>query len=424
MKNQTRTADLIVVGGGPAGMMAAITAAEQGVQVLLLERNGYCGKKLNITGKGRCNLTNNTIPSEVIKNIPHGGKFLYSAVSGFSPADVMDWFESRGLPLKTERGDRVFPVSDKAADVSALLRSELHRLSVKVLQSRVRQILTEDGRITGASDEKETYGCQALVLATGGLSYPATGSTGDGYRLAAGLGHSITPGRASIVSLSSEDSFCGELAGLSLKNVKIKALSEQGKNLYEDFGEMLFTHYGVSGPIILSASAHLCDYPFGCCTLEIDLKPALDEGRLDARILREFSEGTNRSVANVLPALLPKSLVPVVLRLADVSPEEKVNAVTKEQRRAILGAMKRLPVKITGLRPVEEAVVTSGGVSLKEIDPRTMGSKLVKGLYFAGELIDADAYTGGFNLQIAWATGHMAGAKAAAALIESNKNER
>ena len=418
MKNQIRTADVIVVGGGPAGMMAAITAAEQGAGVLLLERNGYCGKKLNITGKGRCNLTNDSQPQEMVKNIPHGGKFLYSAIASFSSADTMDWFERRGLPLKTERGDRVFPKSDKAVDVSALLRSELRRTGVKVLQSRARELIVEDGRITGVADEKEVHRCKAVILATGGLSYPATGSTGDGYHLAEALGHTVRPGKASIVPLISDSSFCAQLAGLGLKNVKVRFLSEQGKLLYEDFGELLFTHFGVSGPVVLSASAHLCDYTFGRCSMEIDLKPALDEAKLDARLLREFSGATNRSASNVLPALLPRSLVPVVLELAGIPAETQVNAITREQRKAILAVMKKLTVEITGLRPVEEAVVTSGGVSLREIDSHSMRSKLVEGLWFAGEIIDADAYTGGYNLQIAWSTGHMAGEKAAAYALE------
>ena len=400
-------------------MMAAITAAESGARVIVLERNGYCGKKINITGKGRCNLTNDCAVADVVKNIPHGGKFLYSAVAKFAPSDTIEWFESRGLPLKTERGDRVFPQSDRATDVSALLRAEMKRAGVKVIEGRVASVKVENGEVTAVNDENGTTLCKAVVLATGGLSYPATGSTGDGYRIAAALGHTIAPTGASIVPLVSDDLFCGELAGLALRNVKVRAITGAGKVLYEDFGELLFTHFGLSGPTILSASAHLCQLDFSeqSCRIEIDLKPALDEKKLDARLLREFAGASNRSVSNVLASLMPRALAAILPRIAGVDGGAPVNSVTREQRKRIEMVIKKLSVNITGLRPVEEAVITRGGVSLSEVNSHNMASKLVKGLYFAGELLDVDAYTGGFNLQIAWSTGHLAGVSAAKNLI-------
>lgn len=415
MKNLTKTADIVVIGGGAAGMMAAITAAENGAEVIVLERNGYCGKKINITGKGRCNLTNDSEVVDVVKNIPHGGKFLYSALSSFTPADVIEWFESRGLPLKTERGGRVFPQSDKAIDVSALLRNEMHAAGVKVVQGRADSLIVEDGIIRGVKAENDAYGCKAVILATGGVSYPATGSTGDGYTLARSVGHSITKTKASIVSLTSSEVFCAELSGLGLKNVKVKAVTGRGKTIYDDFGELLFTHFGLSGPTILSASAHLCDFDFktDSCRIEIDLKPALDEGKLDTRILRDFSEAPNKSLANVMTALVPRAMIPIILQKADIDGTIPVNSVTREQRKTIISVLKCFTVSVSGLRPVTEAVITSGGIALREIDSHSMESKLVKGLYFAGEVIDADAYTGGYNLQIAWATGHLAGERAA-----------
>lgn len=363
--------------------------------------------------------SNNCEVADAVKNIPHGGKFLYSAISKFSPQQTIDWFESRGLQLKTERGDRVFPASDKAVDVSALLRAEMKRAGVKVVQGRARSIEISDGTVCSVVDENGEFACKAAILATGGRSYPATGSTGDGYTIAQALGHTVTPTGASIVPLVSGDTFCAELAGLSLKNVKVKAITDNKRVIYEDFGELLFTHFGLSGPTILSASAHLCDIDFGAhsCQIAIDLKPALDEGKLDARMLREFAETPNRSISNLLGSLLPRALATILPGLAGVDGSTPVNSITREQRRQIETVIKRFVVNIGGLRPVEEAVITRGGVSLSEVDSHSMASKLVKGLYFAGELLDVDAYTGGFNLQIAWSTGNLAGKSAAHYLL-------
>ena len=398
-------ADVIVIGGGPAGMFGAITAAKQGKKVLLLEQNSRLGKKLLITGKGRCNVTNNCDAQEVLQNIPRNGRFLYSAMAAFPPKAAMDFFEQHGCPLKTERGNRVFPVSDKAASVLDCLREELRRCHVEIRNQRVRSISVEEDRVTGVVTDCAKHSAPKVILATGGLSYPTTGSTGDGYEMARVLGHTIVPAEGSLVPLETEGSDCQDMQGLSLRNVAVKLVNEKNKVLYRDFGELLFTHFGISGPTVLSASAHLK----GACRLIIDLKPALEEGKLDERILRDLEMYQNRSMENALTDLLPRSMIPVVLRRANIDASMQANSLTKQQRRALVEQLKGFTLEIVGKRPVAEAIITSGGVKVSEIDPKTMESKIVSGLFFAGEIIDCDAYTGGFNLQIAWATAYAAG---------------
>ena len=399
------TYDGIIIGGGPAGMFAAITAADRGQKVLLLERNDRLGKKLLITGKGRCNVTNDCSEQEVLQNVPRNGRFLYSAMAACPPAKVMEFFESHSCALKTERGNRVFPVSDRSQSVLECLQNELRRLKVTVRTARVRQLLTENGAAVGVKTESEEIRAKWVILATGGLSYPTTGSTGDGYAMAQALGHTVTKTEGSLVPLETAGEDCQQMQGLSLRNVGVKLVNEKKKVLYKDFGELLFTHFGVSGPTVLSASAHMK----GSCRLIIDLKPALDEGKLDSRILRDLEMYRNRSMENALTDLLPRSMIPVVLRRLKIDPAMQANSLTKQQRRAMVELLKAFPVEIIGKRPVAEAIITSGGVKISEIDPKTMESKLVPGLYFAGEIIDCDAYTGGFNLQIAWATAYAAG---------------
>ena len=398
-------ADVIVIGGGPAGMFAAITAARQGSKVILLERNDRLGKKLLITGKGRCNVTNDCEEQEVLQNIPRNGRFLYSAMAAMPPRALMKFIEDLGCPLKTERGNRVFPVSDKAISVLNCLQDELRRLHVTVRTARVREILTEEDCVRGVSTDAGVYEATKVILATGGVSYPTTGSTGDGYDMARSLGHTIIPAEGSLVPLETAGNDCPDMQGLSLRNVAVKLVNEKNKVLYKDFGELLFTHFGVSGPTVLSASAHMK----GDCRLVIDLKPALDEGKLDARILRDLEMYQNRSMENALTDLLPRSMIPVVLRRLSIDPAMQANSLTRQQRRSMVELLKAFPVEITKKRPVSEAIITSGGVKVSEIDPKTMESKLIPGLFFAGEIIDCDAYTGGFNLQIAWATAYAAG---------------
>ena len=398
--------DGIVIGGGPAGMFAAITAAEKGSRVLLLERNERLGKKLLITGKGRCNVTNNCDVQEVLRNIPRNGRFLYSALDALPPQAVMAFFEKNGCPLKTERGNRVFPVSDKSQSVLDCLKNVLRRHSVTVRTARVQEILTENGEVVGVRTENERIEADWVILATGGLSYPTTGSTGDGFAMAAALGHTVTATEGSLVPLEIAGRDCPDMQGLSLRNVGVKLLNEKGKLLYRDFGELLFTHFGVSGPTVLSASAHLKGEN---CRFVIDLKPALDEGKLDARILRDLELYKNRSMENALTDLLPRSMIPVVLRRLGIPGDLQANSLTKQNRRAMVELLKGFSLNISGKRPVAEAIITAGGIKVKEVDPKTMESKLVKGLYFAGEVLDVDAYTGGFNLQIAWSTGYAAG---------------
>ena len=404
------THDLIVVGGGPAGMFAAITAARNGAKVLLLEKNDRLGKKLLITGKGRCNVTNDCPAEEVLRNTPRNGRFLYSAMTAFPPESTKQFFENQGCPLKTERGNRVFPQSDRSASILDSLKKALTDQGVTVKTGRVRQILTLDGAVSGVRTDGDEYTAPSVILATGGASYPATGSTGDGYAMAQKLGHRVIPAQGSLVPLETAGEDCRRMQGLSLRNVGVRLLDARGKVLYRDFGELLFTHFGVSGPTVLSASCHLKGE--GCC-LVIDLKPALEEGKLDARILRDLELYQNRTMENALTDLLPRSMIPVVLDRLEIDPAMQANSLTKEKRRALVGLLKAFRVEITGKRPVAEAIITSGGVKVSEIDPKTMESKLVPGLFFAGEVIDCDAYTGGFNLQIAWATAFAAGRSAA-----------
>lgn len=397
--------DGIVIGGGPAGMFAAIVAAKRGQRVLLLERNDRLGKKLLITGKGRCNVTNDCDAGEVLKNVPRNGRFLFSAMAACPPEKVKAFFEEYGCPLKTERGNRVFPVSDRSQSVLEALQKAIRRAGVTVVTGRVTDILTENGKAVGVMAGKEAYHSKWVLLATGGLSYPTTGSTGDGYALAGKLGHTITPTEGSLVPLEGDDD-CAEMQGLSLRNVGVKLINGKGKTLFTDFGELLFTHFGVSGPTVLSASAHLKGEG---CRLLIDLKPALDEGKLNERILRDLQMYKNRSMENALTDLLPRSMIPVVLKRLGIDSNLQANSLNKQQRRSLVELLKAFPVEIRGKRPVSEAIITSGGIKISEIDPKTMASKTVPGLYFAGEIIDCDAYTGGFNLQIAWATAYAAG---------------
>ena len=403
---------IVVVGGGAAGMMAAIFAAEQGAEVTLLEPNERLGKKLNITGKGRCNVTNNADIETLMANTPKNGKFLYSAFSKFDGRDAMAFFEKIGVPLKTERGNRVFPVSDRAFDVSGALERKLKVLKVALVRDRAVSLGIAEGAVSEVVGEKRTYPADAIILATGGVSYPATGSTGEGHRMATEVGHTVTALQGSLVPLKEQGNLCARMQGLSLRNVSLTVF-ENDKKIYTDFGEMLFTHFGVSGPLVLSASSHMRKFDKKKYRLEIDLKPALDEPTLDKRILSDFEKHSNSDFCNALNDLLPQKLIPVLVELTGIPEHQKVHDITKEQRRELLRLLKHFPVEVAGLRPVTDAIITSGGVKVSEINPTTMESKVVKGLYFAGELIDVDAYTGGFNLQIAWATGRAAGIAAA-----------
>lgn len=401
------SADAVVIGGGAAGMMCSAVAAERGLDVILLEPNKILGRKLRITGKGRCNVTNNCDIREFLNNIPGDGRFLYSALNRLSPRDTMELFESLGLHLKTERGNRVFPVSDNANDVAGTLQRYMNRAGVRVIHSSAKHIITEADTVTGVETCDGVIECRAAVICTGGLSYPLTGSRGAGYKMAQELGHTVTPTRPSLVPLESDDDYCAEMQGFSLKNVTLSAY-EDDKLIYKELGEMLFTHFGVSGPLVLSASSHMRRFGEAKYQLRIDLKPGLDEKKLDARLLRDFEKYANRDFANSLGDLAGKAMIPVLVRLSGIPAETKVNSITREQRHELLRLLKSFPVSVSGPRTIDEAIVTSGGVSTKEINPRTMQSKLVGGLYFAGEVMDLDAYTGGFNLQIAWSTAYVA----------------
>lgn len=396
--------DGIVIGGGPAGMFAAITAAEQGSKVLLIEKNDRLGKKLLITGKGRCNVTNHCSGEEVLRSIPRNGKFLYSAIGAFPPQQIIDFFENRGCALKVERGNRVFPVSDRSVSVLECLKNGLKRTGVTIRHGTAENVLAENGIAKGVVVDGEIFPTSWVILATGGVSYPATGSTGDGYVIAKKHGHTVVEPEGSLVPLVTDDD-SARMQGLSLRNVGVKLLNAKGKLLYKDFGELLFTHFGVSGPTVLSASAHL---DRSACKLLIDLKPAMDENKLDARLLRDLEQYRNRSMENALVDLLPRSMIPVVLDRLSIPADLQANSLKREQRKAIVSLLKAFEVRIVGKRPVSEAIITSGGIKVAEINPKTMESKLVKGLYFAGEIIDCDAYTGGFNLQIAWSTAYAA----------------
>ena len=407
---------IIVIGGGAAGMMAAIWSAKGGAEVTLLEKNEKLGKKLFITGKGRCNLTNACDVEELFQNVVTNPKFMYSAFYSFDNRQVMDFFEGLGMPVKVERGNRVFPVSDHSSDVIKALEQECKRLGVEIcLHKRVKMLcFAEDtGHVKGVLlDDGNRIFADAVIVATGGISYPRTGSTGDGYAFARECGHEIKQCFPSLVPFEIKETWCQEIMGLALKNVAV-TVTAGGKKVYDDFGEMLFTHFGVSGPLIISASAYVHRYLDQPLTLYIDLKPVLSVEQLDERILRDFGNNQNKQFKHALDALLPKRLIPIIIEQSRISPEKRVNEITREERLRLTGLLKKLPLTITGIRDYDEAIITKGGVSVKQINPSTMESKLVKGLYFAGEVLDLDALTGGFNLQIAWSTGYLAGMSAA-----------
>lgn len=387
--------------------MAAVHAARFGKSVIVFEKNERTGRKLRITGKGRCNVTNNSSMEEHMKNIPVNPRFLYSSYSSFCAEETMAFFEELGVPLKTERGNRVFPVSDKADDIADAFDREMKKLGVKLIHKRVSGLIIEDGKCCGVTAGKDEFRSESVLIACGGKSYPNTGSNGDGYALAEAAGHTITEIKPSLVPLVSPDKYCAEMMGLSLRNVTLK-LFDREKLIYSELGEMLFTHFGVSGPLVLSASSHIRDMQPNRYTLKIDLKPGLTAEQLDMRIQRDFSENLNRDFANGIRKLLPAKLIPVAVKLSGIPAEQKVNGITREQRRKLGEIIKDFPVRISAFRPVDEAIITSGGVSVREINPKTMESKLVSGLFFAGEVIDVDAYTGGFNLQIAFSTAYSA----------------
>lgn len=401
-------AELVVIGGGPAGMMCAYAASSRGIDTILLEPNRQLGRKLRITGKGRCNITNNCDIKEFMRNIPGDGRFLYSALNRFSPENTIEFFQQHGLAVKTERGNRVFPVSDNANDVAGTMAHICERAGVRVIHQRAKRVHVQNGAVAGVEVDAGLIECASVCVCTGGLSYPLTGSTGDGYTFARSAGHTVTALHPSLVPLECAEDYCGEMQGFSLKNVAL-SVYEDDKLIYKEQGEMLFTHFGVSGPLVLSASSHMRRFDSAKYRLEIDLKPALDEKKLDARILRDFEKYANREFKNALCDLAGYTMIPVLIRLSEIPEDTKVNSITREQRMKLLHIFKAFPLSVIGTRPIDEAIVTAGGVNTKEINPRTMESKLVSGLYFAGEVLDVDGYTGGFNLQIAWATGYVAG---------------
>ncbi len=415
MSMKSTIADVIVIGAGAAGMFAAVTAAEKGLRVLLLEKNDRIGKKLAITGKGRCNVTNACSAEDVLKNVPRNGRFLYSALYGFTPEQAMGFFERHGCALKVERGNRVFPTSDRSADVISALERAMNRLRVERKKATVLGIFAQDGRVAAIKTAEGIISARRVILCTGGKSYPLTGSTGDGYAFAEALGHTVVEPIGSLVPLIAQED-CAKMQGLSLRNTELRLLNAKGKVVFQDFGELLFTHFGLSGPTVLSASAHM--KAGESYMIQLDLKPALDEQKLDARFLRDFEKYANRSMENALADLYPHSMIPVLLERCRIDPTMKANSLTKLQRRALLEQTKRFTIQVIGTRPVEEAIITRGGISVKEIDPKTMQSKLVEGLYFAGEIIDCDAYTGGFNLQIAWSTAYSAAMACAEAVSD------
>lgn len=407
------TSDIVIIGGGAAGMFAAAVASEYGAKVTLIEKNKYLGRKLGITGKGRCNITNNCSVNEMISSITGNGRFLYSAFNGFTPEDTMAFFERIGVELKTERGGRVFPVTDKAAQVVTALRKKVLDGGVKIVNSEAKSIEYENGAVSSVITSDAKIKCSSVIVCTGGLSYPLTGSTGDGYIFAREAGHSVSELRPSLIPLVEDGDVCSKMQGLSLKNVRLTVFNSKNKEIFTDFGEMLFTHFGVSGPLVLSASAHMRDYEKEKYYLTIDLKPALDEAKLDSRILRDFDKYKNKDFENALSDLLHKKMIPVVVELSGIDPWKKVNSITKEERKALAFLIKHFRINIAGPRPIEEAIITAGGVSVRELKPSTMESKLKKGLYFAGEVLDVEAYTGGYNLQIAWSTAYAAASDAA-----------
>ncbi len=404
--------DLIVIGGGAAGLMAAGTAAKKGLKVTLFERNEKLARKVAITGKGRCNVTNNCpLLNDLIANVPVNGRFLYGAFSRFTTDDTIDFFEKLGVPLKIERGNRVFPVSDRALDIVDALNKYITVNGVKRKTARVTELLTDEGRVIGCKTEDGAeFFADNVLIATGGKSYPATGSTGDGYTLAQSVGHTITELKPSLVPLECHEGWCTDAQGLSLRNVEIKVEDTKTfKTVYKDFGEMIFTHFGVSGPMVLSASSHMRNMERGRYKIHIDFKPALTHEQLDKRLQRDLLECSNKNLFNTLSLMLPRKMIPIVVKLSGLNGNIKSNQVTKDMRETLVYLLKDITLTVTDFRPIEEAIVTSGGVSVSEIDPKTMKSKIIEGLYFAGEVIDVDAYTGGFNLQIAFSTGHLAG---------------
>ena len=410
-KTQKRVA---VVGGGAAGMMSAIHAAYMGADVTLFEKNDRLGKKLRITGKGRCNVTNDSSTEEFLQNVPTNPRFLYAALNNFSTADTIDFFEGCGVPLKVERGKRVFPVSDKASDIVKALSERMRDCGVKVVNDKVTDIEISGGEIRGIVAGGKRLPFDSVIVCTGGMSYKMTGSDGDGYKFARRAGHTVTPLTPSLVPIVCEGRLCPSMQGLSLKNVSMKiVVRESGRVVFEDFGEMMFTHFGITGPMVLSASAHLPDISKKIYEAHIDLKPALDESALDARIRSDFAKYSNRDFVNSLGDLLPLKAIEPIIGLSGIDPRKKVNSITKEERRALLGTIKCIKIPLSGFRPIDEAIITKGGVAVGEISPKTMESKFVRGLYFAGEVLDLDAYTGGFNLQIAFSTAVLAGENAA-----------
>jgi predicted Rossmann fold flavoprotein len=412
-------AGVAVIGGGAAGLMAAYSAARYGARVTLFERNDRCGRKLAITGKGRCNVTNDCSVEELLQNVPTNPRFLYSALGRFDTSDTKAFFEERGVALKVERGRRVFPVSDRAEDIVRALVGACKEMGVSICYERVTALRIENSELLGLVTEKNSYDAEAVIVCTGGKSYPRTGSDGDGYALARSAGHSVTPLLPSLVPICSESKLCPTLQGLSLKNVSLSVVRKQdGKEVYSDFGEMMFTHFGLTGPMILSASAHIPDIAEGKYEARINLKPALDEKTLDARIVSDFSKYSNKDFLNALGDLLPQKLIPVIVSLSGIDARKKVNSITKEERRALCEVIRCLRIPLSRFRPINEAIITKGGVSVKEINPKTMESKLCRGLYFAGEVIDVDAYTGGYNLQIAFSTATLAGESAALSVEE------
>ena len=417
---------VVVIGGGPAGMMAAITSAKQGNNVILLEKMKTCGRKLLITGKGRCNITSSLPMDKFIENIPENGKFLYSAFKNFTNQDIIMMLKNNNVLVKEERGNRIFPVSDKSMDVLKAFENEMKKNNVKIYtETEVEEIQTENGSVCkviyiNKNSHKEEISADKVILATGGKSYPLTGSTGDGYKIAKKLGHNVTKINGSLVPLISKNAdlqLCQEMQGLSLRNISMKIVdTEKNKKIYEDFGEMLFTHFGVSGPTVLSSSAHILRYKNveellqkGKIKLQIDLKPALNEEKLNLRLLLDFEKFKNKQIINSLYELLPRKIIEPVIRKAKIKNEKRINEITKKEREDLVHVIKCFEITISGFRPIDEAIITRGGINIKEINPKTMESKLVKGLYFAGEIIDVDAYTGGFNLQIAYSTGYTAG---------------
>ncbi len=401
---------VVVIGGGPAGMIACGRLAERVKRVILIEKNDFLGKKLRITGKGRCNITNIADIEEIMQNIPTNSRFLYSALYSFTNEDLIALINSLGVATKVERGGRVFPESDNSKDVVDALKRYALRKNVKLVKDKVTGILVESGKVLGVKTTKGEIPADSVIIATGGVSYPLTGSTGDGYRFAQSVGHTVITPKPSLVPLETKEKWVSEVMGLSLKNVEITLADENGKKIFSDFGEMLFTHFGVSGPIVLSASCHLKKAKNA--KLVIDLKPALDAEQLDKRICRDFEKAGKKHLQNSLDELLPKALIPVIIKVAGLDMHKEVCNITKKERQALGETIKNLTLSISGTRPISEAIITSGGVKVSEINPSTMESKLIEGLYFAGEVIDVDAYTGGFNLQIAFSTGFLAGENA------------